>query len=195
MGKKGVMMVAAGIFQFICMGILYASISTTRYKKGEMMGMYYHGQFMACPKDGPPGCGNMPDLVMLEVSKVFSAIQACLALGLTCYLIFFGLAVECKRAERYLPPDIHHLLFFGVLILSFIQMATGIAGPVMCTWCMEEAMPDLDFGYSMYLHWIQVPFSFLSFVLVLFTPMFSSKLEFGYGYELESLASIETKRT
>ncbi|XP_075263882.1 uncharacterized protein LOC142355685 [Convolutriloba macropyga] len=176
--NKGWWMIGAGTLQLVCLAFLSASISTVEYKTNDVT---HHGQFMKCPAAGPPGCENMPDLVMLEVSKVASAIQYVIAVGLISYLIEFGILVLTKHAAIYLSPAMHHHIYNVVIVLSYIQMSCGFFGPLCCTWCLNDEMEDLDWGYSMFLHWIQFPFSLLSFIVVFLTPMYTKEEDFAGG--------------
>ncbi|XP_075238924.1 uncharacterized protein LOC142334622 [Convolutriloba macropyga] len=174
--NKGWWMITAGLLQLVCIALLSASIVTVEYKTNDVT---HHGQFMKCPAAGPPGCENMPDLVMLEVSKVASSIQYVAAVALISYLIEFGILILLKKATFFFSVTVHHHIYNAVILLSYIQMAGSFFGPVMCTWCLNDEMEDLDWGYSMYLHWLQFPFGFLSFVVVFLTPLYTSDEDFA----------------
>ena len=172
--SKSVLFTVAWVLQAICMAFLLASVSTTRYKVNDATNMGI-GQYMVCPKNGDPGCENTGDLVMLTVGKWASAIQVVTAIGLMAYLSFFGLLHQLKKVDKYLSNEMQQNLYFLVILMAFVSFMGGLYGPICITWCMEDEMPDLDFGYSMYLHWIQMPFSCLSMLVVAFLPIFESQ--------------------
>ena len=106
--NKGWWMIGGGILQLFCIGFLSASVSTVEYK---MNNVTHYGQFMMCPALGPPGCENMPDFVMLEVSKVLSAIQYAAAVFLIVYLIDFGVLILSKQATYFFSAEVNLFMY------------------------------------------------------------------------------------
>ena len=164
----------AWTLQAICMAFLLASAGTTRYKINDDEGMGI-GQYMTCPKNGDPGCQNTGDLTTQVVGKWATAIQVVTAIGVMAYLSFFGWLHRRKKVDKYLKEDMQYNLYFVVIFLAFVSFMGGVYGPICTTWFLENEMPDLDFGYSMYLHWIQLPFSLLSLLVVAFVPVIESE--------------------
>ena len=70
----------------------------------------HYGQFIKCPSSGPPGCANVTDLAILEVSKVATAIQFCLAVFLCSYLFQFGILILTGNAKYYFSAEVGELL-------------------------------------------------------------------------------------
>ena len=168
--SKPVLFTIAWALQAICLALLLSSMSTFEYKINKDTDIGF-GQYMICPLNGDPGCGNSPSLTMVTVSKFASAIQAVSSMGVMGYLSLFALLHYLKKVEIYLSNEAQKNVYFGVILLAFISLMGGMFGPILTTWCYEEELPQLHFGYSMHLHWIQLPFSFVSMLIVVFAPL------------------------
>ena len=85
---------------------------------------------------------------------------------------FVKRVVKTMRGDKFCIFQVHQHMFNFMIVLSYNHSACGFFGPVLATCCFNDEMEDADWGISMALqYWVQMPFSLLSFVVVLLTPM------------------------